>query len=52
MINRRAFLGLATAAPLSAATRADTPPPCTTAPLSSIPVRTCGKVEIALRNRT
>jgi sugar lactone lactonase YvrE len=48
MISRRAFLGFATAAPLSATIRADTAP-CSPASLSGIPVRKCGKVEIAFK---
>ena len=49
MISRRAFLGLATTAPLSAVVRADATP-CSTASLEGVPVRKCGKVEIAFKS--
>jgi outer membrane protein assembly factor BamB len=50
MISRRAFLGLATAAPLFPAAAEGDAAPCSTAPLSAVPVRACGKVEIAFKS--
>jgi len=49
MISRRAFLGLATTAPFSTVVRADTTP-CGAAALDGVPVRKCGKVEIAFKS--
>jgi len=49
MISRRAFLGLATTAPFSTVVRADTTP-SGAASLDGVPVRKCGKVEIAFKS--
>ena len=50
MISRRAFLGFAAAAPLSAANPRADAAPCGAAQLANIPVRKCGKVEIAFKS--
>jgi hypothetical protein len=50
MISRRAVLGLAAAAPFSAAAGGADAAPCSPGSLSDIPVRKCGKVEIAFKS--